>query len=73
MFQGSMVALVTPMKSGIAPDTELDREALARLLEFHIENGTDAIVAMGTTGESATLPEAEHCDVLRQVVWLIHL
>lgn len=71
MFQGSMVALVTPMKSGIAPDTELDREALARLLEFHIDNGTDAIVAMGTTGESATLPEAEHCAVIRQVVELV--
>jgi 4-hydroxy-tetrahydrodipicolinate synthase len=68
MFQGSMVALVTPMKSGIAPDTELDREALSRLVEFHIENGTDAIVAMGTTGESATLPEDEHCEVIRQVV-----
>jgi len=72
MFQGSMVALVTPMKSGIAPDTELDREALARLLEFHIENSTDAIVAMGTTGESATLPEAEHCAVIRQVVELVN-
>ncbi len=71
MFQGSMVALVTPMKSGIAPDSELDREALARLVEFHVENGTDAIVAMGTTGESATLPEAEHCDVIRQVVELV--
>jgi 4-hydroxy-tetrahydrodipicolinate synthase len=71
MFQGSMVALVTPMKSGIAPDTELDPEALARLVEFHLENGTDAIVAMGTTGESATLPEEEHCGVIRQVVELV--
>jgi len=72
MFQGSMVALVTPMKSGIAPDTELDREALARLVEFHIEKGSDAIVVMGTTGESATLPEQEHCDVIRQVVELVN-
>ena len=72
MFQGSMVALVTPMKSGIAADTELDREALAHIVEFHIDNGTDAIVAMGTTGESATLTEAEHCDVIRQVVELVH-
>ncbi|MFT5133689.1 MAG: 4-hydroxy-tetrahydrodipicolinate synthase, partial [Gammaproteobacteria bacterium] len=71
MFQGSMVALVTPMKTGVAPDTELDREALARLVEFHIENGTDGIVAMGTTGESATLPEEEHCEVIRQVVQLV--
>jgi 4-hydroxy-tetrahydrodipicolinate synthase len=72
MFQGSMVALVTPMKSGIAPKSERDHEALARLVEFHIENGTDAIVAVGTTGESATLPEAEHCVVIRQVVELVN-
>lgn len=71
MFQGSMVALVTPMKSGLGPASEVDHEALARLVEFHIENKTDAIVAMGTTGESATLPEEEHCDVLRQVVALV--
>jgi 4-hydroxy-tetrahydrodipicolinate synthase len=63
-----MVALVTPMRAGVTPDTGLDREALARLVEFHVENGTDAIVAVGTTGESATLTEAEHCAVIRQVV-----
>ncbi len=68
MFKGSMVAMVTPMKTGVGPDSELDREALARLVEFHIENNTDAIVAMGTTGESATLPEEEHCEVIRLVV-----
>ena len=71
MFQGSMVALVTPMKAGVGPETELDPEALSRLLEFHIDNGTDAIVAMGTTGESATLPEREHCEVIRQVVEMV--
>ena len=70
MFRGSMVALVTPMKTGVAPDSELDREALARLVEFHIENDTEALVIMGTTGESATLPEDEHCEVIRQVVEL---
>jgi len=64
MFHGSMVALVTPMQA----DGTLDREALDRLVEFHIENGTDAIVAVGTTGESATLDSAEHCSVIRQVV-----
>ena len=68
MFKGSMVALVTPMHTGVSPDTSLDREALARLIEFHIDNGTDAIVAVGTTGESATLTETEHCEVIRQVV-----
>lgn len=56
------------MHAGVSTDTRLDEEALARLVEFHIENGTDAIVAVGTTGESATLTETEHCDVIRQVV-----
>jgi 4-hydroxy-tetrahydrodipicolinate synthase len=46
----------------------LDYGGLARLIEFHVENGTNAIVAVGTTGESATLTEQEHCDVIRQVV-----
>lgn len=68
MFHGSMVALVTPMHEGGA----LDHESLARLIEFHIENGTDAIVAVGTTGESATLDMKEHCGVLREVVGLVH-
>ena len=64
MFQGSMVALVTPMH----PDGGLDWEALDQLVEFHVESGTDAIIAMGTTGESATLNEGEHCEVIRRVV-----
>ena len=64
MFHGSMVALVTPMQEGGA----LDGEALSRLVEFHIENGTDAIVAVGTTGESATVDEKEHCELIRQTV-----
>jgi 4-hydroxy-tetrahydrodipicolinate synthase len=64
MFHGSMVALVTPMQA----DGAVDNEALERLVDFHVENGTDAIVAVGTTGESATLDEKEHCDVIRRVV-----
>ncbi len=60
MFHGSMVALVTPMQA----DGSVDRAALERLVEFHIENGTDAIVAVGTTGESATLDEKEHCATI---------
>ena len=64
MFHGSMVALVTPM----AEEGELDFEALDRLIEFHLANGTDAIVAVGTTGESATLDEREHCQVIRHTV-----
>ena len=66
MFQGSMVALVTPMHE----DGSLDAAALAALVDFHVQNETDAIIAMGTTGESATLGEQEHCDVVRQVVAL---
>lgn len=68
MFKGSLVALVTPMKAGVAPDTELDWEALERLIDFHVQNQADGIVAVGTTGESATLTEEEHCEVIRQVV-----
>lgn len=64
MFRGSMVALVTPMTD----DGAIDEKALDSLLEFHIVNGTDAIVAVGTTGESATLDEEEHCYVIRHVV-----
>ncbi len=63
-----MVALVTPMYAGTRCDTELDFPALARLVEFHIENRTDAIIAVGTTGESATLSETEHCRVIQEVV-----
>ncbi|MGB1800023.1 MAG: dihydrodipicolinate synthase family protein, partial [Gammaproteobacteria bacterium] len=51
MLTGSMVAIVTPMQKGVLPDTELDFQALEKLLEFHIEQGTDAIVSVGTTGE----------------------
>jgi len=64
MFHGSMVALVTPMQK----DGALDYETLAKLVVYHIENGTDAIIAVGTTGESPTLDSTEHCDVIRHVV-----
>lgn len=64
MIRGSIVALVTPMRA----QGELDSEALERLVELHVQAGTAAIVAVGTTGESATLDEAEHCDVLARTV-----
>ncbi len=64
MIQGSIVALVTPMDNSGA----VDSESLRKLLDYHIVQGTDAIVAMGTTGESATLDEDEHCNVIKQVV-----
>jgi 4-hydroxy-tetrahydrodipicolinate synthase len=59
-----MVALVTPMQE----DGSLDADSLRALVEWHVEQGTNAIVAVGTTGESATLDHAEHCLVIRQVV-----
>jgi 4-hydroxy-tetrahydrodipicolinate synthase len=64
MFQGSMVALATPMHA----DGSLDWPALDRLLDFHVEAGTDAIVAVGTTGESATLDFDEHCETIARTV-----
>lgn len=64
MFHGSMVALVTPM----GEDDSLDWAALRRLIDWHVENGTDAIVAVGTTGESATLDMEEHIEVIRVAV-----
>lgn len=64
MFQGSMVALVTPM----AEDGRVDFEALEKLVEWHIAEGTDAIVAVGTTGESATLEVAEHLQVVEHCI-----
>jgi 4-hydroxy-tetrahydrodipicolinate synthase len=67
MFQGSMVALVTPMH----PDGSVDREALARLIDFHCAQGTAAIVAAGTTGESATLDFDEHIELIELCVQLV--
>lgn len=67
MFQGSMVALVTPMH----PDGGIDREALARLIDFHCAQGTSAIVAAGTTGESATLDFDEHIELVELCVRLV--
>lgn len=64
MFHGSLVALVTPMRV----DGEVDEKALRRLVDWHVQQGTDGIVSVGTTGESATLDEAEHCAVMRLTV-----
>lgn len=64
MFQGSLVALVTPMREGGA----IDEDAMQRLVDFHVEQHSDALIAVGTTGESATLNEDEHCQLLRRTV-----
>ena len=63
MFQGSIVAIVTPFVNGA-----VDEERLRELVEFQIENGTDAIVPCGTTGESSTLDYIEHDRVIKIVV-----
>jgi 4-hydroxy-tetrahydrodipicolinate synthase len=64
MIAGSMVALVTPMDA----QGGLDWDGLGKLVDFHLQEGTNAIVAVGTTGESATLDVAEHVEVIRRVV-----
>jgi len=63
MFNGSMVALVTPFKNG-----QVDWPSLEALVDFHLQNGTNGIVPCGTTGESATLSHAEHDEVIRTVI-----
>lgn len=64
MITGSLVALVTPMTA----DGSIHWDQLANLLDWHVEKGTDAVVSVGTTGESATLDMEEHCEVIRFTV-----
>ena len=64
MFKGSIVALVTPMTN----DGQIDYPSLKKLVEFHLSQGTDGIVSVGTTGESATLPVEEHMEVVKKTV-----
>jgi 4-hydroxy-tetrahydrodipicolinate synthase len=66
MFKGSIVALVTPMREG----GDIDEHSLQRLIDFHVEQQSDALVSVGTSGESATLNEAEHCHLIRRSVEL---
>ena len=64
MFKGSMPALVTPF----TPDGELDLDTLKKLVEWHVDEGSHAIVPVGTTGESPTLTHDEHRTVIEEVV-----
>ena len=64
IFTGAAVALVTPFNA----DGSVNYDAFAKLIDFQIENGTDALVIAGTTGESSTLSEQEHMDVIRFAV-----
>jgi len=64
MLKGSLVAIVTPMQPGGA----LDLEALRRLIDFHVANGTAGIVIVGTTGESPTVDVDEHCRLIQAAI-----
>ena len=67
MFDGSLVALVTPMTR----DGSIDYGSLERLIEFHIDEGTDGFVIAGTTGESATLTKGEHIALIGEAVRIV--
>lgn len=64
MIQGSIVAIVTPMLD----DGAIDYDGFDALVDWHIQQGTNAIVVVGTTGESATLSTVEHCDLVAHCV-----
>ena len=64
MIQGSLVAIVTPMH----PDGSLDYDGLRKLIDWHVAEGTDGIVIVGTTGESPTVSVEEHCELVRVTV-----
>jgi len=67
MFEGSIVAIVTPIKNG-----EVDKESYRKLIEFQIENGTDGILTCGCTGEPATLSMQEHKDLIKYTVEIVN-
>lgn len=64
IFKGAGVAIVTPMKE----NTEVDYQQLEKLIDYQVENGTDAIIICGTTGESSTLTEEEHSECIRVAI-----
>ena len=64
IFKGAGVAIATPFKE----NGEINYEEFGKLIEFQIENGTDAIIVCGTTGESATMTEEEHMDVIKYCI-----
>ncbi|PVA11140.1 4-hydroxy-tetrahydrodipicolinate synthase [Pelagivirga sediminicola] len=66
MIKGSLPALVTPLKNG-----EVDFDTLGKLIEWHIEQGSDGLVPVGTTGESPTLTHTEHKAVVEEVVRVV--
>ena len=67
MFHGSIVALVTPFDS----DDRIDYDALQRLIDFHVDEGTNGLVIAGTTGESATLQKGEHAELITRAAEMV--
>lgn len=67
MFKGSLVAMVTPFDS----ENRVDYAALAKLIEFHVREGSDGLVIAGTTGEAATLSRDEHVTLIERAVELV--
>ncbi len=67
MFKGSLVALVTPFNG----NNQVDYTSLKRLIDFHVEQGSDGLVIAGTTGESATLSRLEHVDLIERAVEMV--
>ena len=68
MITGSLVAIVTPMKSGGEQDGALDLARFRQLIDWHVAEGTDGIVVVGTTGESPTVNFDEHKELIRIAV-----
>ena len=68
MFKGSLIALATPFDA----DNRVDYEGLERLIEFHVSEGSDGLVIAGTTGESATLNESEHAELIGKSVDIVN-
>ena len=60
VFTGSGVALVTPFN-----ENGVNFDELGKMLDYHVNNGTDAIIICGTTGEASTMPDEEHCSVIK--------
>ena len=71
LIKGSLVALVTPMSGGETPASPVNEEALSRLLDFHIREGSHGVVIAGTTGESATLSHEEHKQLLGAAISVV--
>ena len=68
VFKGSGVALITPFKLDSKGNSVVDYDTLYKLLDFHLENGTDAIIVCGTTGEASTMTKKEHIEIIKKCV-----